>query len=731
VVPFSVAAQDEEGTRRRGAAGTLIEEIVVRAQKKGEAEQLQEVPLTVTAFSGEQLDALQYRNIESLTFAMPNVSLDSVGTAKGVANFAIRGLGINSSIPSIDPTVGVFTDGMYLGVNYGVVVDSFDLESVEVLRGPQGLLFGRNVTGGAVLLRSRRPGDELSAEFRTYIEEGIEYGVAASVDLPLLPEILYSRFAINYRDDDGWYTNEFNSNSDFGQEDTLLLKPSLRFTPIDELEMTLIYEHGDTDADGPAAQNRTFYGPTSESGSELRGAFDFAIDEEGFADIKWNSLVLDTNWDIGFGDGTITDIFGWRDLRHNSLSDIDAQPVHLFHAQAKTDQWQVSNELRYAGTFFDIWQITTGFYYFHQEIEYRERRLILGAIDTTLGGDQDQDTIGLFTQSDVEILPELHLIAGLRYTWEQKDVKIATFNVADSPCGVLKKNCDFDFRDDDSWDNVTPKLGLQWWPYEDIQWYGFFTMGFRSGGYNFRNTSPEFDPGPFREETQYSGESGVKSTFLDGRARVNFAAFYNWIEDLQRELNEPDPLAGVVQIVRNTADAQVFGFELETIGQITDEFVVTGSIGYTEGRYDKVKFDLNGDGVVNGKDRNLDLPRLTKWSFNLGAVYDYELFDSGILTLGQNYAYRDDSFFTDNNRGTLPDGHILDTSLSLTLFDFFSLKETDPRLTITFYAKNWLNEGFRGGDTILPPTIVGVPAGGTFSPLKEGRVIGGEIRLSL
>src|SRR5262249_26471834 len=126
------------------------EEIVVTARKRGD-EHVQDVPLAVTAFGAQQLEALNFQDLQTLSYTMPNVQLEDVGTAPGYANFAIRGLGINSSIPSIDPAVGVFVDGIYLGIPAGVVVDNFDLEGVEVLRGPQGVLFGRNVTGGAVL----------------------------------------------------------------------------------------------------------------------------------------------------------------------------------------------------------------------------------------------------------------------------------------------------------------------------------------------------------------------------------------------------------------------------------------------------------------------------------------------------------------------------------------------------------------------------------------------------
>ena len=147
-----------------------LEGMVVTALKR-EA-QIQDVPVSITAFDSEQLDALKLRDLGDLTITMPNVSLDDAALARGFANFSIRGLGINSSIPSVDPTVGVFVDGIYLGTNAGVLYDAFDLDSIEVLRGPQGVLFGRNVVGGAVLVNTKTPTDRYEATLRSAVEGG-------------------------------------------------------------------------------------------------------------------------------------------------------------------------------------------------------------------------------------------------------------------------------------------------------------------------------------------------------------------------------------------------------------------------------------------------------------------------------------------------------------------------------------------------------------------------------
>ena len=191
------------------SSGRQVDEILVVAQKKGRAENLQEVPAAITAFNEEQLDTLLYTDFTDLGYTIPNVQLEEVGTFPGVQNFSIRGQGINSSIPSVDPTVGVFVDGVYLGVTYGTVLDTWDLESVEVLRGPQGLLFGRNVTGGAITVRTARPdpSGELGIKARVLATDVDRNGVSAAIEGPIVKDVFAAKLMGYYEDDDGYFDN--------------------------------------------------------------------------------------------------------------------------------------------------------------------------------------------------------------------------------------------------------------------------------------------------------------------------------------------------------------------------------------------------------------------------------------------------------------------------------------------------------------------------------------------
>ena len=336
-----------------GVSSVLLEKITVTARKREEP--IQNVPLSVTHFSSEQIDALKVRNLEDLSVSMPNVAFDDIGTVGGIANFSIRGLGINSSIPSVDPTVGVFVDGVYVGATNGTLFDTFDIESIEVLRGPQGTLFGRNVTGGAVLVNTKKPGDKLEMSFRTSFEgggESLNSYYMGTVGGPL-GETVSARITAYTNQDNGWFKN-LNTGEAFGELDVRMVRPVLVWDPTDDLSLVLRYQYESVDGDGPAAQSHTNgSGVTNALADFDRDSHDFNVDEEGKRENDTHFFTAQMDWDVDFGGGTITNIFAWRDSETFSALDLDSSPLDLLHAEAWSNYSQWSNELRYTGRFFE------------------------------------------------------------------------------------------------------------------------------------------------------------------------------------------------------------------------------------------------------------------------------------------------------------------------------------------------------------------------------------------
>ena len=735
----TVQTDDAEDSTGLDALNT----IVVTGTKTRNAENVQDVPLAVTAFNSATLDALKVRDVQSLTYSAPNVSLDQIGTSRGTANFSIRGLGINSSIPSIDPTVGVFVDGVYLGFNGGVVFDVFDLDSVEVLRGPQGVLFGRNVTGGAVLLNTGNPTDEFTGKFRGSVDGpwldggrgGSNYTVSGVVSGPIVEDTLLFKLGGYYNNDEGYFTNLFDG-SNHGEAETKILRGALEGRFGDFMIRGKL-DYFTSEGDGPSGQNRGLF---------RRDTFDFSIDEPGNYDNEiWTGSVTA---ELDVGPGTLTNIFGYRTYSATTLGDIDSLPAFLFHSNTETEQDQISNELRYALS-LDRLEMTLGGFYFDQSIAYTEVRDLppLSPLTFYGGGSQDHQVYGLFVNAQYRLTDSLSAIYGVRWSREEKDAGV-TYTRPRPECSVVDGTCPTSgrnpfiptenngFTDSNSWTNWSPKVGLQY-EFDLGQIYAHWTRGYRSGGYNFRITNAnvfetivvpatggEFS---FDEETVDNYEFGGKIQTLDNALTLNAAVYYTDIGDMQREVNQSSPTAGVSQFILNTADASILGLEAEARMRVTDSLLVTANVGVIDAEYDDVRFDISGDGVIDDADLALSLPRVPPVTWGVGFIHELVL-GTGSLTTRANYQFRDEFAYTDNNFGYIQDAQNFDASVTW---------ETPmDGLSLSVYGKNLLDQVQAGGDTQLPfggPLSNGVnrpfdffPAAGTLSPLAKGRQLGVE-----
>ena len=758
---FSMQATAQENTNTDDTDGgntisRVLNTVTVSATKKKDVEDVQTVPVSVTAFNEDTLEALKVRDLESLSYSTPNVSLDDVGTSRGTANFAIRGLGVNSSIPSIDPAVGVFIDGVYMGVNAGMVLDLFDLDSVEVLRGPQGLLFGRNTTGGAVLINTGNPTSDFQAKARVAVEGPVDSGrgglnsyVQGVVSGPLVEDKLNGKLGVYYNNDEGYFKNLFNGDNQ-GEAQTYIVRGALELFLTDSISMLGKLTYTDTKSDGPAGQNRGLF---------ERDTFDFSINNPGYANGESLLFTHRTDIDVDFGNGTITNVIGYRGVDSETSGDIDSTPLTLFHSETEMSQEQFSEELRYAGTFGNM-DVTTGVYYFNQVVEYTEQRSLPTASAAGFygGGAQDHTVLGAFGQVDYNFTENFTGIFGLRYSKEEKEVGV-TYLRPRPVCSVVDGSCPTSgtnpfipgepngFTDDDSWTNWTPRLGFQYFYGNNTQFFGNYTKGFRSGGYNFRITNatafealfPAGTSRAFDEESVDSFELGVKFDTEDGRGQINASTFLTKIKDMQREINQSDPVAGVVQNILNTADADILGLEIEGRYALTDNFLVTANIGVIDAEYQDVKFDISGDGVVDGADLALSIPRVPEATYGIGFIYDMDLGDNGSVVTRMNFQHKDEFAYTDNNFGWIQEVDALSGNVTW--------NTPYEGMAVSLYGNNLLDEVSAGNDTQLPfggnvsaavpgsanlSTGVNTPFGaypavGTLSPLKKGRVVGVEL----
>jgi len=675
-------AGSAETAQSGGAAQAMIEDIVVRARKKGAAERAQDVPIALTAVTGAQIDAMFAVDITDVGQTMPNVRLDDGGSFPGVANYTIRGMGFNSTIASVEPTVGTFVDGVYIAATLGGLQDTLDLESVEVLRGPQGTLFGRNVTGGAVVMRSRRPTGEFGGVARVGIGSGGRKSIAGGVEGPI-SDTLSAKIFGSYSDMNGDWDN-ITTGKKHGADETYAFRPIIRWQPGGGTDITLIGEHGKTDADGVAS--RFIDDPAqllyNQGVREPRGGAEkLSIDFRGDTRIRWDQLTLDANFEIA--GGTLTSITGYRDISYFSTGDTDGSETNTARAVNMMDQHQFSEELRFAGKAFDDkLDFTIGAYYLEQKMEQFYQVFFFGASNQRSRGILNHKTWSVFAQGDFEVVPNLFLTAGGRYMWEKKRAQTART----TEC-TLDLTCTLRPDGSKTWSNFTPKLGVSWKASSDVLVYASWTKGFRSGGYNIRTTGARQDPanpaapfesaGPYEEEVVKALEGGVKTTFLDGRARVNLAAFHNTYSGLQRTVN-----SGLVNFIANVAEATVNGAEFEGTFLPVENLALVASAGYLDAKYD--------DYVLPGTSVNLkgkQLIRAPKWSYTLGATHDLDMGSAGLVTSRVSFTHNGRTPANDPGDYFAAAFDLLDASISWS-------PSKDSGLKVSVWGKNLTNEKY-------------------------------------
>lgn len=707
---------------------------------KDAATELQGFPGGITIVDNDALEARSFNDLSNLSHISPNVTLDPIGTFKGVANFSIRGLGINSSIPSIDPAAGLFVDGVYMGINAGTVFDMLDVEQVDILRGPQGVSFGRNTTGGAIMVRTADPSEEWEGNARLSTEGPVDGGRGGTmwsargiVSGPIAQDISI-RLGALYVDDQGYFKNQFDGQN-FGGGETVIVRGGFAYR---SEGVTLIAKGEYSDANGDGA-------PTHNNGLFGRDNFAISVNQRGFHDSENGFVSL--RGEVELGRGTITNIFGWRKYDLATRNDIDSTPTPIFESDTATAQEQFSNELTYAVDLDGV-RLVTGVFALTQDVSYDESRDLsfFGAAPQFGGGRQDHDALGLFGQVDVPFTDALSLKAGLRFSHEEKTGAI-TYVRPRAQCSVIGGTCPTSgervagenngFTDKRSWSSFSPRLVLSYDLSADTLVFASWARGHRSGGYNLRITQPAafeevsalLGSPAFDEERVDTFELGTNWQSADGRANLRAAAFWSEVDDLQRELNVPSD-AGLAQSVYNTGDARILGGELEASVIAAPGFTLAAHVGLTDAQYRDVFFDLTGDGIVTAEDAALELPRAPKWTYGASADWQTPLSATKTLSANINFQHRDRAAYTDNNVGFNDAVDRLDAALAVSC--------NTCGVTVRVFGRNLLDEVQFGGDTQLPfgggPFSDGdntpfdpAPASGTFSPLHKGRTVGLEV----
>lgn len=615
------------GGATEGMAQDALEEITVTAQRREET--LQQVPLAVTAFSQRDLERFNITEALDLAFTVPNFIAQN-NTGLGSSNvYSIRALNNTETIATFDPPVGTYIDDIFIQRQNANNFKFFDFERVEVLRGPQGTLFGRNTTGGAVRFLLKDPDPEYGA----YAEFG--YGrfnrieTRATVDVPVTDK-LSTQFSAFYVGDDGFVQNVItdqtvNDEESFGFRGTLLFKPNdfvtwdFAGTYMDQSHLSVLNTDPDGEAVEPGTINNGVLGfidanniditeprvagfNITEGGIDSDQLTENLFSGQGLQD-EVDSLILSSNLRFDFDDIQFEFITGIVNTDQNFLVPFfdgflgvfggATPPGGFFTIANEGEHDQFTQEVKATGSLFDgRVDYIAGFYYFFEQNDTEFAQQIGGALNYRRFLENDTESFAGYAQADIDVMPDLTFTAGLRYTDERKEIEVrhsipdslapfATPATATFDTGDLE---DIGIPTEQNVDLLTPRMALKYDVTSDINVFASVTRGFKSGGWNARGVPAE-ELQPFAPEIVWSYEGGIRSQWFNGRLTFNTTAFYSDVNDFQLPSAFEGADGGAVFITQNFADLRVLGVETEISALPLDSLQVFLNIGYQDPEY--------------------------------------------------------------------------------------------------------------------------------------------------
>ncbi len=659
-------------------AEAALEEIVVTARKREES--LQDTPLAISAFTAEGLERQQIVSTEDLDRVTPNLQFAAYGPLTGnnsAAQVFIRGIGQTDGSSGVDPGVGLYIDEVYMGRAVGGVMDFRDVASVQVLRGPQGTLFGRNTIGGAVLMATTLPGDEFGGTVRVgFGDDKLMEGFAA-VDLPIA-DGLGARVSVGARQRDGYVTRIYDG-MDLGDEDAITAQASLRWVT-DAFTLTLRGDYSKEDENGSpfvfAAINeeQVFVRAVSAGagcpGASL-GALSATLNDPRCAnDVSWDlgkylnggtapaESSLD-NWGVSaVATWTLNDVVSlksitaYRELEWHGKRDADNTPFTILHTDYASDGDQVSQELQALVDTERLHGVVGLFYFEESVLDLLQVPFAAPPPRVASGGPGsrdyqraqiDNDNWALFTQWTFDVTDALSLTAGVRYTEETKGIQITGFTISPvdgptpdplpttaPPLNVLAEPFE------NKYDSTTGSASIQYRWNDRLMTYANWSQGFKSGGFNQRYNAPPpgFLPISFQEERAQTYEIGFKSE-LGGSVRLNGAFFSTDYDDMQLIYR-----IGIVPLLFNAGKASIEGAELE-LTYAPGALIIEGSLGYLDDSIDSIT-PVPGATATVGPSNTL--PFTPEWQSNVGIGYDIAL-GTGTLTPRINVSYTAEQYF--------------------------------------------------------------------------------------
>ena len=713
------------------AQDIALEEVIVTATRRNES--LQDVAVSVAAITRE-LKQAQVRRMEDMQSYTPGLFIRRNPGGASAAYINIRGVGSVDYDKTLDPPVGLVMDGMFLGTISGVLMSNFDMERIEVLRGPQGTLFGKNTTGGLINIIRGDVTMEWGGDVSVTVDEHGREDVKAVVNVPLIEDQLGVKLFGAQIKSDGWVYNT-TLEEDVGGDDIMNYGFALKWAPTEDFDIKLHYERMDDQSDQGSYVNTN--GPGDLTCIIYKACFSTTTDDEthnsadgrNFSDNEYDTTIVTANWQVSDG-LMLTYIGGMRDQNEQNMQHFDASPATLLRMNFFNDWEQNSHELRIASTSSGPLQFQAGLYSF--DVEYTQEwdvsdlypsLALLGlpfdpSFASVSRNSQAQETNSeaAFLSVDYSFTDSLTLTVGGRYTKEDKDFVGGNGGVFYKPSEGDPIPAMFEPRAYSAeWTEFTPSASLRWNLNDNMMVWASYAEGFKSGGFFGRQADfdsgidPSFDP-----EYVKNYELGLKSTLMNGKLTFNPTIFFSDYEDKQESILIPINLGNVATAVRNASTQEIFGVELEMSYQVTEAWFLRANYGYIDAEYDNYSADLTGDGIITD---NSDLtPRNTpKNTFGVSTTYNASL-GAGVLQAALSFRHRSEVDIEADNHPRGRMNAIDDLSGSI------SYLWSDNRYRISVYGRNLTDE-----QELAQATIGGIATRGWWTP---PRTIGAEFAIS-
>ena len=647
-----VFAMASPAMAQSGEVSRDFDQIVVTASKTGET-LLQRTPIAITALSADELEYSYVTQLDEIALRVPGMFTG--GTTGFGMPLTLRGITSRTTGVGVDPAISVYVDGVPFGRSLGTALDLIDIEQIEVLRGPQGTLWGRNSIGGAVSIRTRRP----SGEFGAYLEGS--YGnfdqrrIRGSIEGPVVADKVAANLTYSDFRRDGFQENTADDR-DLNNRVSRTFRGSVLLTPSDDLEITF---------SGDWAVNNTRLAFGTITPGVIADPDVVSVSADNRFDTEQSGLSATIEYDLG-AFGQFTSVTAFRDYKTNLVSDSDSTALDLVEFLSLESANQFSQELRLNGAVSDRFQWLFGLHYFREtaEIDFGVFNLVVDPTTPVLETFSQTETksYAAFGQGQYNLTDNLRLSAGLRYTYDRKDLNFNSTFVGQA-------------SDDGTSRVLTPRFVLDYQATDDLLVYASASRGYNAGGFTFSSSQDFFDP-----EFVWAYELGFKSVFAGGRGLLNVAGFYADYTDLQVTTTTQ---IGVDE-TQNAATAEIYGAEAEFSLRLFDNFELMASAAYTQAKFLEFLREFpNGDVVDNAG--NL-IQRAPEWTTNVIAAYTEDLSDFGTLRLQGEYSYVGRLFFNSDNNPLSEGGRYSLFNASATL------EIDDSQWFVSLFGKNLSNE---------------------------------------